>query len=250
MTGGRRGGGAELRDSGMWREYRERRGRRALRALDRLLAWPGDLRTPAARAAFGAVLEGAEAGSLRLSIGGGPTRAHPSLLNLNLAPFEAVDLVATAYRLPFADGAVGAVHCEAVLEHLEEPEAAVREMLRALRPGGQVYAATPFLQVFHGYPDHYQNFTLTGHVRLFERAGFEVVDSGVAVGPGFALMDVARNWVRTALRPRPLGAVAFRAVTLLALPVRLLDLALNRRPEAHELASLTYLRARKPEPRP
>lgn len=46
--------------------------------------------------------------------------------------------------------------------------------------------------------------------------------------------------------PRALGAVAFRTVTLLALPVRLLDLALNRRPAAHALASLTFLRARKP----
>ncbi len=230
----------------MWREYRERGGRRWLRVLDRLLAWSGDLRTPAARAAFAAVVEGGGEGCLRLSIGGGPTRAHPRLVNLNLGPFENVDLVATAYRLPFAEGVVGAIHCEAVLEHLEEPEVAVREMLRVLRPGGQVYAATPFLQVFHGYPDHFQNYTLTGHVRLFERAGFEVLGSGVAVGPGFALMDVARNYARKALRPRVLGAVAYRAVTVLALPVRLLDLALNRRPAAHVLASLTFLRARKP----
>lgn len=234
----------------MLREYRERGGRRWLRVLDRLLAWPGDLRTAAARAAFAAVVEGAGEGSLRLSIGGGPTRAHPSLVNLNLAPFENVDLVATAYRLPFAEGAVGAIHCEAVLEHLEEPEAAVREMLRVLRPGGQVYAATPFLQVFHGYPDHFQNYTLTGHVRLFERAGFEVLVSGVAVGPGFALMDVTRNYARATLKPRWLAAAAYRAVTLCALPVRLLDLAVNRHPDAHVLASLTYLRARKPEPRP
>jgi SAM-dependent methyltransferase len=232
----------------MWREYRERGARRWIRAVDRLLAWPGDLRTRRARQALSAVLEAGGPGAFHLSIGGGPSRVHPSVVNLNLAPFENVDLVGTAYQLPFAEGAVQAVHCEAVIEHLEHPEVAVREIFRVLRPGGAVYAATPFLQVYHGYPDHYQNYTVTGHTRLFERAGFEIQDAGVAVGPGFALMDIARNFARSALRPRLLGAVAYRAVTLLGLPVRILDLLLNRSPAAHTLASLTFLRARKPAP--
>jgi len=193
-----------------------------------------------------AVLNPGGIDAVRLSIGGGPSRVHPSLVNLNLAPFENVDLVATAYQLPFAAGAIQAVHCEAVLEHLEHPEVAVREMFRVLRPGGQVYAATPFLQAYHGYPDHYQNFTLTGHRRLFERAGFEICDAGVAVGPGFALTDVARNFARGVFRPRFLAAVAYRVVTLLGLPLRLLDLVVNHSPAAHTLASLTFLRARKP----
>jgi predicted SAM-dependent methyltransferase len=34
-------------------------------------------------------------------------------------PFANVDVVADAYALPYATGSVDAVHCEAVLEHLE-----------------------------------------------------------------------------------------------------------------------------------
>jgi ubiquinone/menaquinone biosynthesis C-methylase UbiE len=76
---------------------------------------------------------------------------------------------------------VAGLHCEAVLEHLEFPDVAVGEMFRVLRPGGLVFAATPFLQSYHGYPDHFQNFTLHGHQRLFERAGFSILQSGTCV---------------------------------------------------------------------
>jgi len=41
-------------------------------------------------------------------------------------------------------------------------ERAVAEMFRTVRSNGIVYAATPFLQSYHGYPDNYQNFTLRG----------------------------------------------------------------------------------------
>ncbi len=232
--------------SSMAHEYGERRGRRWLRALDRLLAWPGDLRSRRSREAFLAVVDGSEDGSILLSIGGGPNRAHPRLVNLNIGPFENVEIVATAYLLPFREGTVDEFHCEAVLEHLEFPEVAVEEMYRVLRPAAELYAATPFLQVFHGYPEHFQNFTLHGHVRLFERAGFEVIDSGTAVGPTFALVDLARNYARAAVPTRLLAALSFRLVTLVGMPLRLLDLLLNKRPGAHVLASLTYLRARKP----
>ncbi|MFQ6171287.1 methyltransferase domain-containing protein [Oryzobacter sp. R7] len=40
--------------------------------------------------------------------------------------------------LPFDDGSVDAVTCERVLQHLDDPEGAVREMARVLRPGGRV----------------------------------------------------------------------------------------------------------------
>lgn len=232
--------------SSMWNEYRGVGRHGSLRALDRLLAWPGDLRSKRSRQAFLAVVEEPEDGSILLSIGGGPTRAHPRLVNLNIAPFDNVEIVATVYLLPFDEGTVDGIHCEAVLEHLELPEVAVKEMFRVLRLGGEVYAATPFLQVFHGYPDHFQNFTLHGHIRLFERAGFEVLDSGTAVGPSFALMDLVRNYAKAVVPTRLLGAIAYRAVTVLALPFRFLDLWLNQRFDSGGLASLTYLRVRKP----
>jgi SAM-dependent methyltransferase len=47
-----------------------------------------------------------------------------------------------AYWLPLTNGEAGAfdlVHCRFVLEHLRDPGAAVREMARAVAPGGRVH---------------------------------------------------------------------------------------------------------------
>ena len=137
------------------------------------------------------------------------------------------------------------VHCEAVLEHLEFPDEAVREMYRVLAPGGIVFAATPFLQPYHAYPDHYQNFTLRGHVRLFERAGFSVMDSGTCVGPTFALVDLAANYAREFTPGRIPSRLVERAIRLAGNVVRLPDLRLRHHRESSKLASSTFVLAAK-----
>ncbi|MFJ7246238.1 methyltransferase domain-containing protein [Kitasatospora sp. NPDC098652] len=43
-----------------------------------------------------------------------------------------------ALALPLPDGALDAVRCERVLQHLDDPAQAVAEMARVLRPGGRV----------------------------------------------------------------------------------------------------------------
>jgi SAM-dependent methyltransferase len=219
---------------------------RVLAAVDRLVASQGDFRNPAASAAFEAIVVQQPADALCLAVGGGPTRAHPNLVNLNIDRFANVDVVADAYALPYANGAVDAVHCEAVLEHLEYPDRAVREMFRALRPGGQVLAVTPFLQAFHAYPNHFQNFTLEGHNRLFERAGFQIVSAGACVGPTFALTDLAALYFRNYLPTRILSRGVQRLVALGGLLVRPLDRLVLRDPQAHKLASTVYAHLTKP----
>jgi SAM-dependent methyltransferase len=220
--------------------------RRWIAAVDRRLARQGDLRSAAAEAAFGSVVAVQPPDALCLSIGGGPLRVHPNLVNLNLGAFANVDVAGDAYALPYAGGAVDAVHCEAVLEHLEHPRRAVREMFRVLKPGGELFAATAFLQGFHAYPDHYQNFTRVGHDRLFARQGFEILSSGACVGPTFMLSDLASLYFRTYLPGRLLGRLAQRLVVLASLVFRPIDRRLNRTPDAHLLASTVYTHARKP----
>jgi SAM-dependent methyltransferase len=214
--------------------------------LGRLAALPASSRSRHAGAAFRRVIVDQPPGAVCLSVGGGPTLVHPRLINLNLVPLANVQVVGNAYTLPIHDDSVDAVYCEAVLEHLEFPDAAVTEMLRVLRPGGQVLAVTPLLQAYHGYPDHYQNFTLRGHVRLFERAGFEVIDSGPCNGPSFALLDLLSNYFREYLPSRFLSRSAFYLTRAAAAPLALLDRVLLARPNAHVLASTTFVHARRP----
>ncbi|MCP4425672.1 MAG: methyltransferase domain-containing protein [Chloroflexi bacterium] len=199
-----------------------------------------DYRSQPSRDAFEQTIEDQPDDALCVAVGGGPHHVHPKLVNLNIGLFPNVHVVGDAYALPYADNSVDAIHCEAVLEHLEFPNEAAAEMFRVLRPGGQAFAATPFMQHFHAYPNHFQNFTLIGHRRLFERAGFEVVSAGVCVGPTYAVWGLLFRYLYTYIRISGLKQLVSGAAALWALLMRPLDKRLNRSPKAHLLASTTY----------
>lgn len=212
--------------------------------LDQLAKRGGDYRSIASQDAFYSILQQQGDDDVFLSVGGGPLRLHPKLTNLNIGLFPNVDVVGDAYSLPYADEAVSAIYCEAVLEHLEFPETAATEMFRVLKQGGELFAATPFLQAFHAFPNHFQNFTSIGHERLFLRRGFEVISSGVCVGPSYTVIDIMALYCQY-LPTRVLSAVVPRLVRLFGLLIRPLDKRLNNKPGAHILASTTYVHARK-----
>ena len=213
------------------------------RVVHGLIALGGDHRAEQSRQAFEQLLAEQPDSALCLSVGGGPSRPHPNLINLNIGPFQGVDVVGEANHLPYADGSVDAVYCEAVLEHLELPQQAVAEMYRVMKPGGQALAVTPFLQAYHGHPNHYQNFTLTGHRRLFERADFDVLSAGVCVGPTTALSELMCLYAREYVPTRLLGRAAWILARLGSIPAKFLDRLLNRSERAHVLASTTYVHA-------
>lgn len=69
-------------------------------------------------------------------------------------------LVASADRLPVSDAAFDIVTLADVIEHLEQPEAILVEVARALRPGGALLISTPNRQPNHVWdPRHVQEFT-------------------------------------------------------------------------------------------
>lgn len=86
-----------------------------------------------------------------------------------------VDLFGTAYDIPADDEIFDSAICTAVLEHLEEPEKALRECCRVLKPGGIAVYSVPFIWHLHEEPRDFYRYTKYGLKYLFEKAGFEVL---------------------------------------------------------------------------
>jgi len=68
------------------------------------------------------------------------------------------DIVGDIHKLPFADNSVDAFICLAVMEHIEDPMQAAREMLRALKVGGYAFIYVPFLYYYHAEKGYYKDY--------------------------------------------------------------------------------------------
>jgi len=112
---------------------------------------------------------------LALNLGAGGTGEKlPNVVELEWSVFRNTDVAADAHHLPFADGCFDAVVTFNTFEHLYDPPAAAREILRVLRPGGRLVLQTAFLQPVHEAPHHYYNTTEFGLRKWF--ADFDVTD--------------------------------------------------------------------------
>jgi len=86
-----------------------------------------------------------------------------------------IDLFGTAYEIPAEVGEFDSALCTAVLEHLEEPELALRECHRVLKSGGIAIYSVPFIWHLHEEPRDFFRFSKYGLKYLFEKVGFEIV---------------------------------------------------------------------------
>jgi len=92
-----------------------------------------------------------------------------------------------------------------VLEHVPQPERAVAEIHRVLRPGGTCICLTPFLIRVHAYPGDYWRFTAEGLRELFKRYGAVEVEGW---GNRFTLATILRHGWLSARNTRRLFKVA------------------------------------------
>lgn len=68
------------------------------------------------------------------------------------------DIIGDIHALPFPDNSVDAIICMAVLEHVEDPLQASREILRTLKPGGYAFIYVPFLYYYHAEKGYYKDY--------------------------------------------------------------------------------------------
>ena len=121
-----------------------------------------------------------------------------AMLRASRAALPGVSFVrGTAEKLPFADGSLGAINCWAALQLVPNPEAALAESARCLRPGGTWTCFTfresedPIYRYFQAtHAPGLPSFTDEQIRAWVSRHGMEVVDLS---GPELALFVTARR---------------------------------------------------------
>lgn len=154
---------------------------------------------------------------------------HIHVLAFDIYASPHVQILADAHKIPFAADSFDLVIVQAVLEHVIEPVTVVAEINRVLRPGGIVYAETPFLQAVHEGAFDFTRFTDSGHRYLFRE--FDHLASGQIGGAGSAFLNAVEYFWATVFRSRRAGRVArlaffwLKYVDLIALGSQSLDAA-------------------------
>lgn len=122
--------------------------------------------------------EGAQAAGKRvLDVGCGVKPYYPwfaaaaEYVGVDVQENPHADLHGAVEALPVGDSTFDVVLATQLLEHVDDPSAAVRELHRATAPGGRVLASTHGVMVYHPNPVDYWRWTHAGLARLFERAG-------------------------------------------------------------------------------
>jgi ubiquinone/menaquinone biosynthesis C-methylase UbiE len=164
---------------------------------------------------------------------------HPQTLHEK----SRVDLFGTAYSIPVEDGSFDSALCTAVLEHLEEPELALRECYRVLKRGGCAVYSVPFIWHLHEEPRDFFRYSKYGLQYLFEKAGFEILEmkplSGFWVTFGQLFVYYLYGLNRGPLR-------WFRLVDLAGLGVQAIAFGLSKLDRSEQWTWMYMVVARKP----
>ena len=130
-------------------------------------------------------------------------------------------VVCDAHALPLRTASVDAVVIQAVLEHVLDPAQCVAEIHRVLRPGGLVFAETPFIQQVHMGAYDFSRWTPLGHRRLFRC--FDEIETGVSAGPGYALAWTLTYFLTSFSEDERTRRVLAKIGGLLGQPLKRLD---------------------------
>lgn len=107
-----------------------------------------------------------------------------------------IDVLSPLHDIPVEDASYDAVICNAVLEHVANPQEVIAEFARVLRPGGALYLCVPFMQPEHLDPTDFQRYTQDGLVRLVELHGFLARETGPVHSVYATLGWILAEWLR------------------------------------------------------
>ncbi|WP_169703791.1 methyltransferase domain-containing protein [Candidatus Kuenenia stuttgartensis] len=81
-------------------------------------------------------------------------------LNVDIIDGPQIDLVADLANMKeIESNTIGGIICVSVIEHTLNPESAIREIYRCLKPGGKAFVSSPWLFEMHMMPNDYLRFS-------------------------------------------------------------------------------------------
>jgi SAM-dependent methyltransferase len=85
------------------------------------------------------------------------------------------DIIASALHLPLEDESFDTVVSTELLEHVPDPQRALREMFRVLKPTGHLILSAPMYWPRHEVPHDYFRYSYDGLLHLLNSSGFTLV---------------------------------------------------------------------------
>ena len=128
-----------------------------------------------------------------------------------------IDLVSDIAAIPAPDASFDAILCSEVLEHVPDPNLALDEFARLLKPGGRLILTAPFASMVHQAPYHFcTGFSRYWYEHHLGRRGFDIVE----LTPNGDWYDYLRQEVcRLPIMERKRGHWAWPIALLCALPM-------------------------------
>ncbi|MES2213792.1 MAG: class I SAM-dependent methyltransferase [Patescibacteria group bacterium] len=109
------------------------------------------------------------------------------------------DIVGDIHALPLSNESIEGLFAIAILQHVEDPKQAFKEIHRVLAPGGYAFIYVPFLYYYHGEKGYYKDYWryTEDSLRLLAKdfSGVEIVN--------------VRGAIETWIKISPLGRIGF-----------------------------------------
>jgi SAM-dependent methyltransferase len=173
-----------------------------------------------------------------VELGSGSRRLRSDVTNIDLFDFPNVDIVADISSVPLESDTADLVILDSVIEHVPDPVTVVREAKRILKPGGTLFINCPFLIPYHGYPNHFQNFTRDGLGHLLrDFASYEIQTT---FGPMTAWVNMtAESFAVIVAGERGTAYMAAKALALLPIFwLKYFDAIFGRLERSHRVAGM------------
>lgn len=90
--------------------------------------------------------------------------AHTRYETMDVSTDYSPDIVGDIHAIPLEEASIDAIICRSVLEHVQDPGLAMKEMHRILKPGGVLFLQVPSTYPYHArkgfgaYPDYWRFF--------------------------------------------------------------------------------------------